>query len=207
MSTISAGTTSNTALRQTGDVTGELVLQTNGTTTAVTIDTSQNVTLATGNLVIGTSGKGIDFSATPGTGTSELLDDYEEGTFTPTITFGGASVGVTYSSPTGAYYTKVGRLVTVNGIFILSSKGSSTGVAVIAGLPFTSFSSADNVSCPTLKMDNITFSGAFQGVIDSNNNYIILQQVTTGGVRTSLDNTNFSNSSLIVFAASYTSAT
>jgi hypothetical protein len=34
-------------------------------------------TLSTGNLVIGTSGKGIDFSATPGTGTSELLDDYE----------------------------------------------------------------------------------------------------------------------------------
>ena len=43
MSTISAGTTSNTALKQTGDVTGNLVFQTNGTTTALTIDTSQNV--------------------------------------------------------------------------------------------------------------------------------------------------------------------
>jgi hypothetical protein len=43
MSSISAGTTSGTALVSTGDTTGNLVLQTNGTTTAVTIDTSQNV--------------------------------------------------------------------------------------------------------------------------------------------------------------------
>jgi hypothetical protein len=43
-------------------------------------------TLSTGNLVIGTDGKGIDFSITPSTGTSELLADYEEGTWTPVIT-------------------------------------------------------------------------------------------------------------------------
>jgi hypothetical protein len=42
--------------------------------------TTDDLTIA-GNLVISTSGKGIDFSATPGTGTSELLDDYEEGTW------------------------------------------------------------------------------------------------------------------------------
>jgi hypothetical protein len=41
-------------------------------------------TIINGNLVIATSGKGIDFSATPGTGTSELFNDYEEGTWTPT---------------------------------------------------------------------------------------------------------------------------
>lgn len=35
-------------------------------------------TIIDGNLIIGTSGKGIDFSATPGTGTSELFDDYED---------------------------------------------------------------------------------------------------------------------------------
>jgi hypothetical protein len=58
-----------------------------------------------GNVVIGTSGKGIDFSATPGTGTSELLNDYEEGTFTPT--WNGGTVTVNNSN-----YTKVGRQVT-----------------------------------------------------------------------------------------------
>jgi hypothetical protein len=46
-STISAGTTSGTAIAITGDTSGSLALQTNGTTTAVTIDTSQNVGIGT----------------------------------------------------------------------------------------------------------------------------------------------------------------
>jgi hypothetical protein len=65
-----------------------------------------NAVLTSGNLVISTSGKGIDFSATAGTGTSELLADYEEGTFT-----------VVWTNLTGTptnttlYYTKIGRVV------------------------------------------------------------------------------------------------
>jgi hypothetical protein len=70
------------------------------------IDYSGDVTAKTGNLVIGTSGKGIDFSATPGTGTSELLADYEEGTWTVVW----QNLTGTPSSTTG-YYTKVGRQV------------------------------------------------------------------------------------------------
>ena len=73
---------------------------------------SGNVSLSTGSLVISTSGQGIDFSATPGTGTSELLADYEEGTWTPNQGAGLTVVG-TYSS-TGTY-TKIGRLVNVIG--------------------------------------------------------------------------------------------
>ena len=66
----------------------------NATTTAITIDASENVEINTGNLVIGTSGKGIDFSATSdGSGTtgSEVLDDYEEGTWTATVQTGSGS--------------------------------------------------------------------------------------------------------------------
>jgi hypothetical protein len=61
------------------------------------------------NIVIGTSGKGIDFSATSGTGTSELFDDYEEGTWTPTIT----NVVGTYTTTSVNYaqYTKIGEVV------------------------------------------------------------------------------------------------
>lgn len=72
-----------------------------------------SVTATTGNFVIGTAGKGIDFSADPSAPgmTSELLDDYEEGTWTPTPS------GITVNSGTPVYsgnYTKVGRLVTLN---------------------------------------------------------------------------------------------
>jgi hypothetical protein len=66
-----------------------------------------NVTVGTGNLVIGTSGKGIDFSATPGTGTSEVFADYEEGTWTPTDQSG---AGLTFAAAAGTY-TKIGRMV------------------------------------------------------------------------------------------------
>ena len=105
----------------------------------LTIDTSGNATVTSGNLVIGTAGKGIDFSATSdssGTMSSELLDDYEEGTWTPVLTFGGGSTGITYSNR-GGNYTKIGRQVTLNFMIELSSKGSSTGDAVVGGLPYT----------------------------------------------------------------------
>ena len=108
-------------------------------TASLTIDTSQNVTVDAGNLVIGTSGKGIDFSATAGTGTSELLADYEEGTFTPTV-FGGTTAGTaTYSTQIGLY-TKVGRQVTVTA-YINWSSGTGTGSMNFGGLPYTTNSS------------------------------------------------------------------
>ena len=106
--------------------------------TAARTDAAQsftgNQTLSTGNLVIGTSGKGIDFSATSGTGTSELLADYEEGTFSPTITSG--ITGVTYSSQNGSY-TKVGRLVTFALRLELSAGTAAAAILRIGGLPFT----------------------------------------------------------------------
>ena len=91
-------------------------------------------TLSTGNLVIGTSGKGIDFSATPGTGTSELLDDYEEGAWTPSV--GGTA---TYFLQSGTY-TKVGRLVHVTGSMVVNAIGTGSATT-ISGLPFASIGS------------------------------------------------------------------
>lgn len=90
-------------------------------------------TLATGNLVIGTSGKGIDFSATPGTGTSELFNDYEEGTFTPAFT----NLTLGNGTATGRY-TKVGRLVTVEVTVVWGSTTSASGSWFITNAPFTS---------------------------------------------------------------------
>lgn len=92
-----------------------------------------DVTVKTGNLVIGTSGKGIDFSATPGTGTSELLADYEEGTWTPVpVPTSGAIT--TYTS-TGIY-TKVGRQVTLTFNITISNAGTAVALSSITGMPF-----------------------------------------------------------------------
>ena len=93
----------------------------------------RNVTIPAGNLVIGTSGKGIDFSATSdgsGTMTSEVLDDYEEGTWTPTTN--GDATGV-FSGSVYGKYVKVGTLVYATFNFTVST--SFTGNS-IGGLPY-----------------------------------------------------------------------
>jgi hypothetical protein len=92
-------------------------------------------TIVNGNLVIGTAGKGIDFSATPGTGTSELLSDYEEGTWTPSV--GGDA---TYTARVGRY-TKIGRLVNVYCLLQINVLGTGS-TTTISGLPFANSASA-----------------------------------------------------------------
>ena len=115
-------------------------MQTNDVT-AMTIDGSSsngNVTLNTGNLVIGTSGKGIDFSAASGSAsgsTSAVLDDYEEGTYSPTVVNGMTSVGYTVQA---GYYRKIGSLVEFN-FYIQTASGSydTDGNHIKISLPFT----------------------------------------------------------------------
>lgn len=92
-----------------------------------------DVTLSTGNLIIGTSGKGVDFAATPGTGTSELLADYEEGTWTPVVT--SAAGSITSYTIGSATYTKIGRFVMATTRFTITNAGTGTGGLDIT-LPF-----------------------------------------------------------------------
>lgn len=82
----------------------------------------------------------IPFPATQNPSTdANTLDDYEEGTWTPVVNFGGATTGITYTTQLGTY-TKIGRVVIAHINIVLSSKGSATGNATITGVPFTSSS-------------------------------------------------------------------
>ena len=99
------------------------------------IDTS-NVTVSTGNLVIGTSGKGIDFSVTSGTGTSELFDDYEEGNCT--LTLKGSTTDPTTPATTTGSYTKIGNLVHVSARWQGVNVTGAAGNISIDGLPYAS---------------------------------------------------------------------
>jgi hypothetical protein len=148
--TVQAGTAAAPSITTSGDTnTGiffpaaDTIAFTEGGVESVRFDSSGNVSIANGNLVIGTSGKGIDFSATPGTGTSELFDDYEEGFWTPSLTTaGGNFTAITYGDQDGTY-TLVGRQVTVRGVLWTSGTVSGgSGQVYIAGLPFSSVSIA-----------------------------------------------------------------
>ena len=131
--TISAGTaltgsTNNTIPTVTGAnaISGEANLQFDGT----------DLTVSTGNVVIGTAGKGIDFSAqtptsaTGATTTAELLDHYEEGTWTPTV--GGDA---TYHNQHGKY-TRIGRMVHMETTFQVNVLGTGS-TTTMSGLPFS----------------------------------------------------------------------
>jgi len=164
------------------------------------LDVVGNIKLS-GNVVIA-NGQGIDFSATSGTGTSELLADYEEGTWTPAFSFGGGTTGITYSVQAG-YYTKVGNIVTVTGQVEVSNKGSSTGNALITGLPFTVVNNAGALSAGAIRFANITYTGMATIMANQNTTTVALEQTDVLGNRSSLTNTNFSNFSFYIFSITY----
>jgi hypothetical protein len=88
----------------------------------------------------GASAGQIKFPATQNASAdANTLDDYEEGTWTSGIEFGGGTTGITYTAQNGTY-TKIGRQVSLDYRVILTSKGSSTGNAKLTGLPFTPLS-------------------------------------------------------------------
>jgi hypothetical protein len=131
--------TGYTASGATGTTSTNLVFSTSPSITTPTL--VGDATLSTGNLVIGTSGKGIDFSATSGTGTSELFDDYEEGTWTPIFDGATTQPTITYSASNGGKYTKIGRMVYAYGTIRTDSVTGGSGGLRLGGLPFTVASS------------------------------------------------------------------
>jgi hypothetical protein len=125
---------------------GVIKFATGGTTERMRIPAAGGVQSA-GSISVGgatptTSGAGITFPASQSASSdANTLDDYEEGTWTPTLTFSGGSIGITYTART-ARYTKIGRLVYVFAAVTLSNKGSSSGAANVNNLPFSSITNA-----------------------------------------------------------------
>jgi hypothetical protein len=112
---------------------------------------------SSGNLVF-PSGKGIDFSATSGTGTSELFDDYEEGTWTPVISDANSGGNLGSASIGQALYTKIGRTVFLSAnLTNITTAGMTAGnLLFIQGLPFTS--SASNFAVGNVSTDTVAFN-------------------------------------------------
>ena len=145
-----------------------------------------NVTLDTGNLIIGTSGKGIDFSATSdpavtgATSTSELLDNYEEGTWTPVFTSTTNSSNNVTNSRVG-YYTRIGNTVYITATLISNDVSgiTSTDQVRIGGLPYTSSSTTSgNDQAVNVAQYRFLLTTDHTLLIQNNSSYI---GVTTNG--------------------------
>jgi len=123
---IQGGSHSNSIIFRTSDGNDRLHLKSNG-----------HVSVASGNIEFA-SGAGIDFSNVSDSGrsvTSNLLSDYEEGDWTPTL-LGGSNGADGYSIRDGSY-VKIGRMVHVNFGIAITTKGSMSGDLNVGSLPFT----------------------------------------------------------------------
>lgn len=126
------------------------------------------------------------------------LDWYEEGTFTPALAFGGGSTGITYSSRTGAF-TRIGNVVHFTFFIGLTAKGSSTGVATVGTLPYTSGSA---IAVAAMNARNITISSSVVATIAANATSVGFIDAIGGGV-VSVDDTDFSDTTQITVTGFY----
>lgn len=131
---------------------------------------------------------------------------YSVGTWTPTLSFGWASVGITYSQRLGTY-VKIGRLVTAWAHIILTSKGTSAGTARIEGLPFTAYFTGALETAVTVNYQVVTFTVEPAAYIDDGTTAVSLIQVTAAGAESVLTNANFANASALRISAIYRSQT
>jgi len=161
-----------------------------------------------GNLVIGTSGKGIDFAATSDAGgmSSELLDDYEEGTWTGVYKDGSGNLATMNGSNTTGTYTKVGRLVTCTGDFKSSSLGSMSGAVILQGLPYTIAANNENYTSVSIGYGNalaIAAGTSVGGNVEANTTEMYLTLWDATGGTTGLDASELSADGRLIMGFSY----
>ena len=298
-SIISAGTTSGTSLNLSGDTSGVLQLASNGSTTAVTIDTSQNVGIGTaspqsslqvsgvissaptgtgvhlgiqasyaliqlnggaaagsvvdfsqsgsdylgrilydntsnymffatntaermridssGRVLVGltsanTSGanfqvsQGVTFPATQSASSdANTLDDYEEGTWTPTLV--GSSTAGTYTFSTNySYYTKIGNQVTVNAYLVLGTASGGSGSAKFGGLPFSK--SANQIFTGSVGASGVDFGANVTSLTVtswtlSSSTEFYISETNDNAVESGLNISGISSTDVIFFSITY----
>jgi hypothetical protein len=188
MSTISAGTSPSTALVNSGDTTGQLVLQTNGTTTAVTIGTNQVVTLAQ-PLPVASGGTGATSLTANnillGNGTS-AVQVVAPGTAGNVLTSNGTTWQSTAPAPSAGSITAVASGTLPNGCtVVLNSNGTVSAVAATAGSYVSGTYASRAVATGNARQIAATFDTLRNAVlvyyVDSNNQYLYAVVGTISG--------------------------
>jgi len=186
------------------------VITLDGRNSLVTV--GNGLTLTDGDLTVA-SGHGINFAATAnssGATISELLDDYEEGRFVVTVTPGSGSITLA-NGTNGAFYTKIGRLVTIGARIDVSAVSSPSGQLYLTGLPFTGLFNHESAGLNAVTVIIFSPSANLEynlcGEITSTHTTSILlrdKMGFTGGVQAIAD--KIDAGSLLAFTASYVAA-
>lgn len=139
--------------------------------------------------------------------TDKKMAPFAAGTWTPALNFGGATTGITYSIQAGSYI-RIGKMVLAEATIILSSKGTATGAAAIAGLPFASAGGAARYWTASMYWRSMAANGySIMALLSAGGEttmtlYVSTASATTGGAT----DVNFGNSSEIILTMMYEAA-
>lgn len=134
---------------------------------------------------------------------TEATQTPARGSWTPGLTFGGGSTGMTFAVGNGGTFVKTGKTITVQGSLRLSAKGSSTGSAVITNLPEPAPNNSGGVAAFGLVQNMSGLSGAIQATTAgaSTTNLNPRQANATGNAV--LNDTHFTDTSRLEFTLTY----
>lgn len=161
---------------------------------------------ATGQVSLPTGQLAFPASQNPSAG-ANVLDDYDEGVWTPTLAFGGASTGIAYDATNHGRYTKIGRVCVANGLLFLTSKGSATGSATIGGLPFTTAGGTNNFQSASVGYASALtgFTGPVSLLANVSDTTLVVGYQMSGSAGF-LTDAHFTNGSHIYFTLVYETA-
>ena len=133
---------------------------------------------------------------------ANTLDWYEENSFTPTFSFGLAAVGLTYTTQTGRF-TRIGNRVHFNAILTLSAKGSSTGTARLASLPYANGSGFQAaVSFRASSLQSSVGDTALSAVVQTSSTGVEFYKMASGSGVLLVD-TDITDTSTFIVAGTY----
>ena len=160
-----------------------------------------DVTVSTGDLIFGTAGKGIVLGATSNTD-ANTLDDYETGTWTAGLVGGDTAGNHAYHGRNGVY-TKVGRVVHIQGGIHIDTIGNIAGNVFVTGLPFTVGTSGSAFNFTYAGSMNITAGTVPVGYSEPNATTFVLRAWDATSGTTMLSASEISDGAQIIFSGTY----
>tara|TARA_X000001382_G_scaffold74456_1_gene52052 strand:- start:466 stop:1053 length:588 start_codon:yes stop_codon:yes gene_type:complete len=162
----------------------------------------------TDNITFSASGKGIHLGVTSATA-ANLLDDYEEGTWTASLQGNAGGSGQGYDQQT-MQYTKIGRMVYITGTLDMSSLGTLSGDYLkITGLPFTPDASNSNNYQP-ISTHHINVAGdntaPFGWTVYAANTFMYVFERTSGGAAQATTSGDYENGTIVGCSGAYITA-
>lgn len=167
---------------------------------SITLGWTGQLSIARGGTGISSFGTGVQTALgqnTLGSGGIALSTDT---TWTPSLKFGGATTGITYTKQVGQY-SQVGNTIVFSMFIVLSSKGSATGNASI-NLPVATRAGSNSYTFD-IYPENITYSGQMKTSVSSGSTGISFVSVSSGGTGTVLTDAAFTNTTDFIISGAY----